>query len=201
MTVRRWLVVAVAGVVLAACGGPAEDAGVGTDDTTDGVEDGADEDGAAEVDDADAGADDADAGADDAEDDAGDDDTGEDGPQPDPAALADPCAAHEDREMDQFIDLVAPVQEQRVSGALELVGCSNVFEATVSYRLLDGDGRTLEEGFTTATCGTGCVGEFRETVDLAVAAGEPVVYLQVFTQSMADDGGEDELTEVMVVLE
>jgi hypothetical protein len=93
------------------------------------------------------------------------------------------------------------VNEQLVTGDdVELVGCSNVFEATVNYRLLDGDGRTLDEGFTTATCGTGCVGEFRETLDLSVAEGEPVVYLQVFWISPADDGGEEDLTEVMVVL-
>jgi hypothetical protein len=122
-------------------------------------------------------------------------------PEPDPALVAEPCAPHQDREMEVFIELVAPVNEQLVTGDdVELVGCSNVFEATVNYRLLDGDGRTLDEGFTTATCGTGCVGEFRETLDLSVAEGEPVVYLQVFWISPADDGGEEDLTEVMVVL-
>jgi hypothetical protein len=198
MTARRWVTLAVAGVLVAACGGPADDAGLGSDEATDGVEDEATQDGAGADEDGDASA----ASGDGVEDGDGleDGDSG-DGPRPDPAALDDPCAEHEGREMDQFIDLAAPVQEQRVSDELELVGCSNVFEATVSYRLLDGDGRTLDEGFTTATCGTGCVGEFRETVELSVAAGEPVVYVQVFTMSMADDGGEEELTEVMVVLE
>lgn len=123
------------------------------------------------------------------------------GPQPDPELVAAPCADHLDREMDLFIELASPVQDQLVGDTVELVGCANVFEATVSYLVLDGDGRTLDEGFTTATCGNGCVGEFRHTVDLTAGAGEPVVYLQVYSQNMADEGPEQlALTEVMVVL-
>jgi hypothetical protein len=130
--------------------------------------------------------------------DAGD---GDDGPaEPDPDELADPCAGHEDRTDEAFIELVSPVDGQRVTGdELRLVGCSNVFEANISYRLLDGDGRTLEEGFTTAECGTGCVGAFDETVDLSVADGEPVVYVQVFWGS-PEDGRDLDLVERIVVL-
>ncbi len=124
------------------------------------------------------------------------------GPLPDPDRLADPCAAHEGREMDSFIDLVAPVQDQVVGDEVELVGCSNVHEATVVWHVLDGDGELLDEGFTTATCGTGCVGEFSDVVPLEAAAGEPVAYLQVFSPNMADEGPEQlELVEVMVVLQ
>ncbi len=39
-------------------------------------------------------------------------------------------------------------------------GTANVFEATVSLALLDQHGYPLWEGFTTATCGTGCRGDF-----------------------------------------
>jgi hypothetical protein len=136
--------------------------------------------------------------------DGGDGPTGGDagGPTPDADLVADPCAPHQDREMDAFIELAAPVQDQVVAGEVELVGCSNVFEATVNWLLLDGDGVTLDEGFTTAACGTGCVGEFRDTVPLDAAAGEPVVYLQAFAYNMADEG-EDQLylSEVLLVLE
>jgi hypothetical protein len=115
-------------------------------------------------------------------------------PQPDPAAVADPCAPHQDREMDAFLDVVAPVSGQQVAGAIELVGCSNVPEANVRYRVLDGAGAVLVDHFTTATCGTGCVGEFREVVTVT-ATGDLTV--QVFWES-PKDGGEEDLTEVTV---
>jgi hypothetical protein len=125
------------------------------------------------------------------------------GPQPDPAAMEDPCAAHEGREGDAFIDVVSPVQDQVVpASSVELVGCSNVFEATVAYELYSGDGELLDGGFTTAECGTGCVGAFRETVSLVAAEGEPVVLLQVFSENQADEGERQlSLVEVQLVLE
>ncbi len=122
-------------------------------------------------------------------------------PGPDEAALEDPCAEHEGREDDVFIDLVAPVDEQVVSGEVDIVGCSNVFEGTIQWRLLDGDGATLEEGFTTAECGTGCVGAFRDTVPLSAAAGEQTAQLQVYWESPAEGEGERDLVERIVVLE
>ncbi|MCC5948118.1 MAG: Gmad2 immunoglobulin-like domain-containing protein [Nitriliruptoraceae bacterium] len=124
-----------------------------------------------------------------------------DSPEPDEALLADPCAPHEDREMELFIELASPVQDQVASGAVALVGCSNVNEATVAWELYDGDGRLLDEGFTTAACGTGCVGAFEDEVPLDAAAGEPVAYLQVFSPNMSDEGDRQlALVEVLVVL-
>lgn len=137
-------------------------------------------------------------------DDASDDDASGDGqdtaPSPDAALLEDPCAEHEGREQDVFIDLVAPVDDQQVGEQVEIVGCANVFEATVLWRLLDGDGDVLEDGFTTATCGTGCVGEFRDEVSLAQAEGEPVAHLQVYWES-AEDGSERDLVERVIALD
>jgi hypothetical protein len=153
-------------------------------------------------------ADDADATDDgddrDDEDDTATDDVEEDaageGPQPDPEALADPCAAHQGRETDAFLDLVAPVQDQQVTDEVTIVGCSNVHEATVSWRLLDGDGRSLDEGFTTAECGSGCVGAFEETIELDdTATTEPYLELQVFWVDAAD-GSDRDLTEVGLVV-
>lgn len=124
----------------------------------------------------------------------------DDSPSADPAAVEEPCAEHEGRDQDVFIDLVAPVDDQQVSGAVEIVGCANVFEATVQWRLLDGDGVTLDEGFTTATCGTGCVGEFRDEVPLDAAASEATAQLQVFWES-PQDGSERDLVERIIVLD
>lgn len=53
-----------------------------------------------------------------------------------------------------------PLLGRRVSSPLEVSGTANVFEANVTVRLLDRNGRELERRFTTATCGTGCRGDF-----------------------------------------
>ena len=121
------------------------------------------------------------------------------GATPDDAALADPCADHQDRVAEAFIEVVSPVGEQRVGDEVELVGCSNVFEATVLWRLYDGDGRLLDEGFTTAECGSGCVGAFRETLSLEAADGEPFAELHVFWES-PEDGSERDLVAIPLVL-
>lgn len=174
---------------------PADDVDASTPEAPD-AGDGAD---AGTGDDADGAADEPDDGSD------GDGGTSSEasaGPQPDAALLADPCGPHADRDMEAFIELVSPVQDQVVGDAVALVGCANVHEATVAWELYDGDGRLLDEGFTTATCGTGCVGEFDDTVDLSAAAGEPVGYLQVFSPNMADEGDRQlQLVEVLVVID
>jgi hypothetical protein len=181
---RSLAVLAVLVLSLAACGADDPDLGApDPDETVDPADDTLDPDPDADVDDPPA-----------------DDDTLGTGPQPDPEALADPCQVHVDREDEAFIDVVSPVQDQQVSAGITLAGCSNVHEATVRWRLLDGDGETLDEGFTTAECGSGCVGAFEEDVPLdGDAADEPYLYLQVFWDDMAD-GSERDLVEVGVVV-
>ncbi len=55
------------------------------------------------------------------------------------------------------------------SGVIE--GTANVFEANVSWRILDENGVEIANGFATATCGSGCRGtysieaQFREAID------------------------------------
>ncbi|MFA9445531.1 Gmad2 immunoglobulin-like domain-containing protein [Egicoccus sp. AB-alg6-2] len=133
-------------------------------------------------------------------DDGDDPQTGADEPTADEAAIADPCADHQGREGEAFLEVVAPVDEQRIDDldAVELVGCSNVYEATVQWELYDGDGRLLDEGFLTAECGSGCVGEFREDLDLSAAGGEPFAELHVFSEN-AGDGSQDYLTAIPLV--
>jgi predicted small lipoprotein YifL len=181
---RSLALLAVLALSLAACGADDPDLGApDPDETVDPADDTPDTDADDDLDDP--PADDATLGG---------------GPQPDPDALADPCEPHRDREDEAFLDVVSPAQDQQVSEGITLVGCSNVFEATVQWRLLDGDGETLDEGFTTAECGSGCVGAFEE--DLALegqAADEPYLYLQVFWEDMSD-GSERDLVEVGVVV-
>ena len=109
------------------------------------------------------------------------------GPSADPAAMADPCAPRAGGEMAVFIDVVSPVAQQQVGGAIELVGCASVYEATVRYRLLDASGRVLVDSFTTATAGGPDIGEFRETIAISTIGA---VTLEVFWDSPKDGEGE-----------
>lgn len=138
-------------------------------------------------------------GSDPGADDAGSGEAGDGTPVPDPDLVAAPCAAHEGREMEPFLDLVAPVDGQAAGQQLEIVGCSNVYEATVNWRLVDEAGGVLDQGFTTAECGTGCVGAFADTVPLTAAAGGSVVTLQVFWIS-PQDGADTDLQERTIAL-
>jgi len=79
-----------------------------------------------------------------------------------------------------------PFPGQQVGSTFELKGGANVFEATVSYRIVDKEGEVLQEGFTTATCGTGCFGDFSERVSVDVE-GQTYAILEVF-ESSAEDG-------------
>lgn len=123
-------------------------------------------------------------------------------PEPDPALMEDPCGPYEDH-FDEFgmpvpgtpgetdpvvIDVVSPVDGQQVADVIELVGCSRVFEATVSYRLLGPDGEVLVDHFTTATAGGPMIGEFRETIPVE-ATGELTV--EVFWADAADGADRD----------
>ena len=50
-----------------------------------------------------------------------------------------------------------------------VTGIANTFEANVAVTLADSDGLIIFEGFTTATCGTGCFGSFEISFPYAVA--------------------------------
>jgi hypothetical protein len=117
---------------------------------------------------------------------------GSSAPSPDPALVADPCAPHQERELEAFITVAGPVAGQQVGSSFELVGCSNVYEATVRYRVVGDGGAVLVDDFTTAACGTGCVGEFREVVSVPAGAGS--LTLEVFWESPKDGAEQDKVT-------
>jgi hypothetical protein len=54
----------------------------------------------------------------------------------------------------------SPVAGADVGSPIEISGTADVFEATVSLRLLDEDRLQIASAVTTATCGTGCRGSF-----------------------------------------
>jgi germination protein M len=66
------------------------------------------------------------------------------------------------------IEVDAPRPGATASSPITISGTANVFEATVSIRILDAAGTVIKETFTTATCGTGCRGDYEARVSYAV---------------------------------
>lgn len=114
-----------------------------------------------------------------------------------PSAADDPCG--EDLARFGFIFVTAPRPGERVRNPFSVVGCANTFEANVEWRLVAGDGATLAKGFTTATCGTGCVGDYRFEVRFPPAPRR-IASLEVFETSEAD-GSVRSLNAIPLVLE
>jgi hypothetical protein len=91
-----------------------------------------------------------------------------------------------------------PLIGQRVSSPVSIDGTANVFEATVSVRILDADGRPLATTFTTAMCGSGCRGDYRVAVPFRVAT-EQAGTVQVYEVS-ARDGSRVNVVDIPVIL-
>lgn len=70
------------------------------------------------------------------------------------------------------------------AGTVTFRGTANVFEATVDLKLKDQSGTVIEDSFTTATCGTGCRGDWEHQFTIA----QPGRYTLVAAGSDASDG-------------
>lgn len=105
---------------------------------------------------------------------------------------------------DDFDDILpaivveSPVIGERVDDPVTISGTANVFEATVSIRILDQDGDEIARTFTTATCGTGCRGDYSIVVSYEVGREQPGT-VEVF-ESSARDGSPINLQSIPVIL-
>jgi spore germination protein GerM len=79
---------------------------------------------------------------------------------------------------------------------LVVTGIANVFEANVSLQLVDLDGNVVHEAFTTATCGSGCWGDFSFNIDGFDFEADPVT-LKVFWNS-PEDGEPSDVVSIPV---
>ena len=70
-----------------------------------------------------------------------------------------------------------------MTSPVTISGTADVFEATVSVRILNSAGDEIARTFTTATCGTGCRGDYSVPVRYAVTHEEPGT-IEVFETSM-----------------
>jgi germination protein M len=82
--------------------------------------------------------------------------------------LGDPVSRRDYEELLPLILVARPLIGERVSSPLDIAGRANVFEANVTVRLVDRSGRELARTFTTATCGTGCWGDYSVSVPFSV---------------------------------
>jgi len=96
------------------------------------------------------------------------------------------------------IGVTSPASGDVVTSPVTIAGTADVFEATVSYRILGGHGQVVAEGFTTATCGSGCRGNFSKRVRFEVSHEQRGI-IEVFEVS-AEDGSQQNVVSVPVTL-
>jgi germination protein M len=96
------------------------------------------------------------------------------------------------------IVVTAPRPGARVSPGAEVRGDADVFEATVSLRVLDADGNELLDTFTTATCGSGCRGTYAKRLRFAIQTEQDGV-IEVYSAS-AEDGSPQHVVRLPVRL-
>jgi len=82
--------------------------------------------------------------------------------------VEDPAIRPADDDLLPAVMIESPAFGAAVGESLVARGTANVFEATVSIILRAADGSVLFEGFTTATCGTGCRGDWEITIPYEV---------------------------------
>lgn len=77
-------------------------------------------------------------------------------------------------------------------------GCTNAFEASFQWELLDADGEVVASGNEMASCGSGCLGIFQFPVDYQVDEAQEGS-LRLFVES-AEDGSIQMENEMLVHL-
>jgi hypothetical protein len=119
----------------------------------------------------------------------------------DAAGLTQPIAPQGRSDFDDLLPpvLVAtPSIGERVGNPVTVSGTADVFEATVSLKILDQTGTEIARTFTNATCGTGCRGDYSVTVRYHVTAEQPGTILVY--QVSAKDGSMADVQSIPVTL-
>lgn len=91
-----------------------------------------------------------------------------------------------------------PLPGDEVVAPVRVSGTADVFEATVSIRILGEDGVELAATFATATCGSGCRGDFSAELFFFTEELRDGV-IEVY-ESSAEDGSPLHLVSIPVVL-
>jgi hypothetical protein len=114
------------------------------------------------------------------------------------AAIGAPLGRADVTDLLPAIVVTSPAIGQRVSSPITVAGTADVFEATVSVRVLDSTGTEIATRFTTATCGTGCRGDYTTSVPYRLAHDQTGT-VEVFEVSMKD-GSRVHVVDIPVIL-
>jgi spore germination protein GerM len=116
-----------------------------------------------------------------------------------PIVLSEPLTRRDFQNVAPFIVVETPKRQgDEVASPVTVSGFANVFEGTVNVRIRDQNGNVVVETFTTATCGTGCWGDFSESVVFEVDEQQEG-RIEVLTHS-AEDGSEQNVVSIPVIL-
>lgn len=96
------------------------------------------------------------------------------------------------------IVMITPKINSTLSGEVLVTGHADVFEANVSIRIIGANDKVLKETFTTATCGTGCRGDFSKRIRFSVDEQQEG-RVEVLSYS-AEDGSPQDVISVPVTL-
>jgi hypothetical protein len=119
-----------------------------------------------------------------------------DSPQTSPSVTASPSATDAGGRSAIVVHTPAPGDE--LVSPVTIAGTADVFEATVSIRMLDANGQELAATFATATCGSGCRGRYSTDLSFLTTVRQPGT-IEVF-ESSAEDGSVINLVSIPVVL-
>jgi germination protein M len=95
-----------------------------------------------------------------------------------------------------FVD--SPAWGEVVESPVTVTGISNVFEATFQIMLTDDDGAPLYEDFVTASCGTGCWGDF--SVEIPYEVDRDQFGALIVWEFSAKDGSRQNIREYPIQL-
>lgn len=95
-----------------------------------------------------------------------------------------------------FVD--SPAWGEVVESPVTVTGIANVFEATFQIVLTDDDGEPLYEDFVTASCGTGCWGDF--SVEIPYEIDRDQFGALIVWENSAKDGSRQNIREYPIQL-
>ena len=113
-------------------------------------------------------------------------------------AIAEPLTRRDFQDFAPNIVPETPKPGEAITSPVTVSGFANVFEANVVIQVVDRNGDELIEAFTTATCGSGCWGDFMDEVAFEVTERQPGRVI-VLTYS-AEDGSPQDVISIPVVL-
>jgi hypothetical protein len=96
------------------------------------------------------------------------------------------------------IVVYSPVIGQRVTSPITVSGIADVYESTVSVRILNKDGKEIGAKFTTATCNTRCHGTYSVTVPFRSCASESGSGTVEVYMSSPEDGSRVHVVAIAV---